>query len=47
MAGCFGGDPYDRYVEAELEKYLRGFDDSEEDEKPEDLCDDDELDEEE
>lgn len=39
MAGCFGSDPYDRYLEAELHKYLCSLDEDDEDEKPEDLYD--------
>ena len=29
MAGCFGNDPYDRYVERQLDEYLKGFENNE------------------
>jgi hypothetical protein len=30
MAGCYGSDPYDRYWEAQLDKYLDQDDDQDE-----------------
>ena len=30
MAGCYGNDPFDRYWEAQLDKYLEQFDDDDE-----------------
>lgn len=32
MAGCYGSDPFDRYWEAQLDKYLDEQDDSDYDE---------------
>ena len=37
MAGCYGNDPFDRYWEAQLDKYLEQFDDDENDSDNEDL----------
>jgi len=37
MAGCYGSDPFDRYWERQLDKYLDSLDDYEdEDEEEED-----------
>ena len=33
MAGCYGSDPYDRYWEAQLEKYLDDDQDENEEEE--------------
>jgi hypothetical protein len=35
MAGCYGSDPYDRYWEAQLDKYLDQDDDQDENEEEE------------
>jgi hypothetical protein len=35
MAGCYGSDPYDRYWEAQLDKYLDQEDDQDENEEEE------------
>ena len=35
MAGCYGSDPYDRYWEAQLDKYLDQDDDQGENEEEE------------
>jgi hypothetical protein len=35
MAGCYGSDPYDRYWEAQLDKYLNQDDDQDENEEEE------------
>ena len=47
MAGCFGSDPYDRHIEAELHKYLCSLEEDDEAGVPEDLYNyDDEIEEE-
>lgn len=35
MAGCYGSDAYDRYWEAQLDKYLDDQDDDQEEEEEE------------
>lgn len=35
MAGCYGSDPYDRYWEAQLDKYLDDDDDQDENKEEE------------
>ena len=35
MAGCYGNDPYDRYWESQLDKYLDQDDDQDENEEEE------------
>jgi hypothetical protein len=35
MAGCYGSDPYDRYWEAQLDKYLDQDDDQDENDEEE------------
>jgi hypothetical protein len=33
MAGCYGNDPFDRYWESQLDKYLDEYDDDDQDEE--------------